>query len=216
MWYTDKNGVSQTGRGPSANGTSTGTEAPQVGDTVSVYYSTTDPAQIVILNIPGGGLAGIAGGLRTTGIVCLAVGAILLLAGIIGLVAGRKKAVAAAPAYPAAPLPPGQGYPGPAGSAGGVPAAAACGLPAAAAGGVSAATAGRVSATAQRSAPALATRPFRHWFSADQQHDHRPEHQEEQQARGGHHRQHDQTEHQCRHLSIRAAQVDASLADLDP
>ena len=109
VWYTDKNGVSQTGRGPSANGTGTGTEAPQVGDTVSVYYSTTDPSQIVILNIPGGGLAGIAGGLRTIGIVCLAVGAILLLAGIIGLVAGRKKAVAAAPAYPAAPLPPGQG-----------------------------------------------------------------------------------------------------------
>ncbi len=105
--YTDKQGVSQTGQGPAASGT----EAPQVGAEVDVYYSTSDPSQIVILNIPGGGLAGIAGGLRTTAIVCLVVGGILLLAGIIGLVAGRKKAVAAAPAYPT-PLPPGQAYPG--------------------------------------------------------------------------------------------------------
>ena len=104
--YTDSQGVSQTGQGPAASGT----EAPQVGDSVDVYYSTTNPSQIVILNIPGGGLAGIAGGLRTTGIVCLAVGGILLLVGIIGLVTGRRKAVGAAPAYPAS-LPPGQTYP---------------------------------------------------------------------------------------------------------
>ena len=111
VWYTDKDGVSQTGRGPSASGTGTGTEAPQVGDTVDVYYSTSDPSQIVILNIPGGGLVGIAGGLRTTAIICLAVGGILLLAGIIGLVAGRKKAVAAAPANQSS-LPTGPPYPG--------------------------------------------------------------------------------------------------------
>jgi hypothetical protein len=105
--YTDRQGVSQTGQGPAASGT----EAPQVGAEVDVYYSTSDPSQVVILNIPGGGLAGIAGGLRTTAIVCLVVGGILLLAGIIGLVAGRRKAVTAAPAYPT-PLPPGQAYPG--------------------------------------------------------------------------------------------------------
>ena len=111
VWYTDKNGVSQTGRGPSANGTGTGTEAPQVGDTVSVYYSTTDPSQIVILNIPGGGLAGIAGGLRTIGIVCLAVGAILLLArdhrpGRRAEEGRRRRAGLSGRA-----LPPGQAYP---------------------------------------------------------------------------------------------------------
>ena len=141
VWYTDKNGVSQTGRGPSANGTGTGTEAPEVGDTVSVYYSTTDPSQIVILNIPGGGLAGIAGGLRTIGIVCLAVGALLLLVGIIGLIAGRKKAVAAVPAYPAAPLPPGQGYPDQPGPSPGYPQQPPAGYP-------QQPTASRVSATA--------------------------------------------------------------------
>ena len=43
----------------------------EVGETVSVFYNTTDPGQIVILNIPGGGIAGIAGTLRTAGIVCL-------------------------------------------------------------------------------------------------------------------------------------------------
>ena len=105
--YTDKQGAPQTGQGPAASGT----EAPQVGEAVDVYYSTSNPSQIVILNIPGGGLAGIAGGLRTTAIVCLVVGGILLLVGIIGLVAGRKKAVPAAPAYPTS-LPPGQAYPG--------------------------------------------------------------------------------------------------------
>jgi hypothetical protein len=105
--YTDKQGASQTGQGPAASGT----EAPQVGAEVDVYYNTSNPSQIVILNIPGGGLAGIAGGLRTTAIICLVAGGILLLAGVIGLVAGRKKAVAVAPAYPAS-LPPGPPYPG--------------------------------------------------------------------------------------------------------
>jgi hypothetical protein len=105
--YTDKQGAPQVGQGPVASGT----EQPQVGDEVSVYYSTSDPSQIVILNIPGGGLVGIAGGLRMAGYVCLAVGGILLLAGIIGLIAGRRKAVPPARAYPAS-LPPGQPYPG--------------------------------------------------------------------------------------------------------
>ena len=105
--YTDKQGAPQTGQGPAASGT----EGPQVGEAVDVYYSTSNPSQIVILNIPGGGLTGIAGVLRTTAIVCLVVGGILLLVGIIGLVAGRKKAVPAAPVYPTS-LPPGQAYPG--------------------------------------------------------------------------------------------------------
>ncbi len=99
--FVDQQGQSQSGRGPIASGT----DAPEVGETVDVFYNTTDPSQILILNIPGGGLAGLVGTLRTVGIVSLIVGALLLLAGLIGLIAGRKKALGAD--APGAPLPPG-------------------------------------------------------------------------------------------------------------
>jgi hypothetical protein len=85
-----------------------------VGDTVSTYYDTSDPSQILVVNVPGlGNLSGVAGALRTSGIICLVVGGVLLLAGILGLVLGKKPAaVAAGPAYPTgspAEAPP--GYP---------------------------------------------------------------------------------------------------------
>ncbi len=107
--YTDKQGQEQTGEGPSTNQS----DPPAVGEKVSVYYLASSPEQIVVLDIPGGGnLAGVGGALRTGGIATLIVGAALLLAGILGLVLGKKKPAIAA-AYPSGP--PGQappGYPG--------------------------------------------------------------------------------------------------------
>ena len=88
--YTDKTGVAQTGSGQVAEGTT----PPEQGDDVQVYYSTLDPSQIIILDFPGGNFAGVAGLLRTVAIICLAVGAVMLIAGIIGLVTGRRRAAA--------------------------------------------------------------------------------------------------------------------------
>jgi hypothetical protein len=107
--YTDKQGKKQTGQGAAS-----GPTPPNVGDTVSTYYNTSDPSQILVVNVPGlGNLSGVAGTLRTSGIICLVVGGVLLLAGILGLVLGKKPAaVAAGPAYPTgspAEAPP--GYP---------------------------------------------------------------------------------------------------------
>ncbi len=107
--YTDKQGQEQTGEGPSTNQS----DPPAVGEKVSVYYLASSPDQIVVLDIPGGGsLVGVGGALRTGGIAALIVGAVLLLAGILGLVLGKKKPAIAA-AYPSGPpdQPP-PGYPG--------------------------------------------------------------------------------------------------------
>ncbi len=95
--FTDQQGQSQTGSGQAAL-----TKPAEVGDTVSIYYSSDDPSIIVATDILGGSLAKVAGTLRTAGIICLILGGLLLLGGIIGLVVGKK----AAPA-----LPPGSGYP---------------------------------------------------------------------------------------------------------
>jgi hypothetical protein len=105
--YTDKNGASQTGTGPVAEGTT----PPGQGDDVQVYYSTLDPGQIIILDFPGGNFAGVAGLLRTVAIVCLVIGAVLLVAGIISLVTGRRRTAALAAGgggQAAVPPPPGQ------------------------------------------------------------------------------------------------------------
>jgi hypothetical protein len=88
--YADKTGVARTGSGQVAEGTT----PPEQGDDVQVYYSTLDPTQIIILDFPGGNFAGVAGLLRTVAIVCLAVGAVILVTGIIGLVTGRRRAAA--------------------------------------------------------------------------------------------------------------------------
>jgi hypothetical protein len=100
--YTDKQGAAQTGTGPVASGT----KAPAVGDEVNVYYNLSDPSQIVILdNAAANNIGGIAKTLRTIGIVCLILGAILLLAGIIGLVRGRKAGAAVTGDQPSVPQP---------------------------------------------------------------------------------------------------------------
>jgi hypothetical protein len=124
--YTDPQGKTQTGQGAVAGG-----QPPQVGDTVSTYYSTNDPSQVVVISVPGlGDLGGIGDTLRTTAIICLIVGSVLLLAGILGLALGKKRPapVTVGPAYPTGPPqqpqagyptqpyppqppPPGQGYP---------------------------------------------------------------------------------------------------------
>jgi hypothetical protein len=123
--YVDKNGLAQTGAGPVAEGTT----PPAQGDDVQVYYSTLDPSQIIILDFPGGNFAGVAGLLRTIAIVCLVIGAVLLVAGIIGLVTGRRRAAAVdagATGYPAvAPLSDQAPGPGPAPQAGPAPTSAA-------------------------------------------------------------------------------------------
>ncbi|HET9562083.1 MAG TPA: DUF3592 domain-containing protein [Propionibacteriaceae bacterium] len=124
--YTDSQGKQQTGQGAFAGG-----QPPQVGDTVSTYYNTSNPSQVVVVNLPGlGDLSAIANALRTAAISCLIVGSVLLLAGILGLALGKKQPAAGPPGpmyptgppqqppagYPAQPYPPqqpppGQGYP---------------------------------------------------------------------------------------------------------
>ena len=95
--YTDKQGKTQTGQGAAS-----GAAPPKVGDKVSTYYSTSDPSQILVVNVPGlANFSGVAATLRISGIICLIAGGVLLLAGILGFVLGKKPAaVAAAPVYP--------------------------------------------------------------------------------------------------------------------
>jgi hypothetical protein len=105
--FTDKQGQPQTGQGGSSN-----TTPPKVGAVVPVYYSTSDPSQILVVDVPGAGsLSKVGSYLQTGGIVCLVIGAVLLLAGIVGLVMG-KKAPPVAAAQAAGPLAQGSGpYP---------------------------------------------------------------------------------------------------------
>jgi hypothetical protein len=108
--YTDEQGRQHTGQGAAS-----GANPPNVGETVPTYYSTSDPSQIVVVNVPGlGNLGAVATTLRIAGIVCLIAGAVLLLAGILGLALGKKSpaAITAGSTYP--PGPPEQppaGYP---------------------------------------------------------------------------------------------------------
>jgi hypothetical protein len=104
--YEDLAGKSRTGSGPALSQPS-----PQVGDTVTVYYSTDDPTQVIIANIPGGDLAKAGAALRLGGIVILIVGGVLLLASILGFIFGKKKTPAVAAAPPATGPPTAQGGP---------------------------------------------------------------------------------------------------------
>ncbi|MCE3275256.1 MAG: hypothetical protein K0R13_1111 [Propionibacteriaceae bacterium] len=91
--YVDPQGKTQTGQGAVAGG-----QPPEVGDTVSIYYSTSDPSQVMVIDVPGiGDLGGIGDILRTVAIICLTVGSVLLLAGILGLALGKKQPVPVAP-----------------------------------------------------------------------------------------------------------------------
>jgi len=123
--YTDKQGAPHTGQGISVM-----TVEPKVGDTVPVFYSTDGSDSVVIGDLGGSTLSGVGSGLRTGGIVCLILGGVLTVAGIVGLVLGKKKPQVAAPArgpgYPVnsqggyPPGPQGQ-QPGPSGFTGGQP-----------------------------------------------------------------------------------------------
>jgi hypothetical protein len=108
--YTDDQGGNQVGQGAFAGG-----RPPQVGDTVSTYYRTSDPRQVVVISLPGpGDLSAIADILRTAAIICLIVGSVVLLAGILGLALGKKQpaAVGRGPTYPTGPQQrPPAGYP---------------------------------------------------------------------------------------------------------
>jgi hypothetical protein len=108
--YKDLTGKSRTGTGPALS-----QPAPKVGDTVTVYYSTDDPTQVIIANIPGGDLAKAGAALRLGGIVILIVGGVLLLASILGFIFGKKKTPAVAAAPPATGPPAGQQGPPPQG-----------------------------------------------------------------------------------------------------
>ena len=104
--YTDEQGKQQTGRGSFAGG-----QPPQAGDSVSTYYSTSDPSQVVVVNLPGlSDLSAIADALRTAAIACLIVGSVLLLASVLALALGRKQpaGVPPGPMYP--PQQPPAGY----------------------------------------------------------------------------------------------------------
>ena len=75
---------------------------------MSLLYFLEDPDRIVIIDLgPVADISGIGNALRIGGISCLVVGAVLLAAGIIGLVIGRKRS---APAGMPPGGPPG-GYP---------------------------------------------------------------------------------------------------------
>jgi Protein of unknown function (DUF3592) len=108
--YTDNQGENQVGQGAFAGG-----RPPQVGDTVSTYYSTSNPSQVVVISLPGpGDLSAVADILRTAAIICLIVGSVVLLAGILGLALGKKQpaAVGPGPTYPTGPpQQPPAGYP---------------------------------------------------------------------------------------------------------
>ncbi len=108
--YHDDQGRKHTGKGDFAGG-----DLPQIGDTVSTYYRTSDPSQIVVVNLPGlGNLGAVVATLRTAGVVCLIGGGVLLLAAILGLAFGKKQPAAAGtgPWYPAGPpQQPPTGYP---------------------------------------------------------------------------------------------------------
>jgi hypothetical protein len=108
--YKDLAGKSRTGTGPTLS-----QPAPKVGDTVTVYYSTDDPTQVIIANIPGGDLAQAGATLRLGGIVILIVGGVLLLASILGFIFGKKKTPAVAAAPPATGPPAAQQGPPPQG-----------------------------------------------------------------------------------------------------
>ena len=108
--YTDLAGKPRTGTGPALS-----QPEPKVGDTVPVYYTTDDPTNVIVANIPGGDLIKAGAALRLAGIVILIVGGVLLLASILGFIFGKKKTPAVAAAPPATGPPTAQQGPPPQG-----------------------------------------------------------------------------------------------------
>ena len=104
--FTAENGKEYT-----ATAVSTLSTPPEVGDTVSIFYKADDPTVAAITDAPVNALSGVAGTLRTGGIISLVIGALLLVAGILGFVLGKKTPRPlppqpyAAAGYPAQPAP---------------------------------------------------------------------------------------------------------------
>jgi hypothetical protein len=99
--FNDQQGVQHTGTGAAA------TSKPKIGDTVTLFYYRDNPETVVIADLGSVGTI-----LRTGGLITGGVGAVLLLAGVLGLLLGRKAPSVAgypAQAYPQ-PYPP-QQYP---------------------------------------------------------------------------------------------------------
>lgn len=94
----------------------------KVGDAVQVYYEKSNPKTAIIADIPGSGqLGGIGASLRIAGIVCMILGALMLVGGILGLTLGKKRpAVAPGATYPGQQYP-AQQFPGPPGPPAGQP-----------------------------------------------------------------------------------------------
>ncbi|GAA3636549.1 DUF3592 domain-containing protein [Microlunatus ginsengisoli] len=103
--FTAEDGTSHT-----ATAVSTLSTPPKVGDTVSIFYKADDPSVAAITDAPVNALSGVAGTLTTAGIVTLVVGGLLLVAGILGFVLG-KKTPKPVPGQPYAAAYPGSGAP---------------------------------------------------------------------------------------------------------
>lgn len=109
--FTDDTGATVTSQGTF---TSTGSEpAPKVGQRVPVYYYPDHPETVVIVSVPQIGAA--SGALWTAAVVVGGLGAVLLVAGILGLALGRRRPLppAVTQPYPLPYGPPGPGYPPP-------------------------------------------------------------------------------------------------------
>src|SRR6478672_947401 len=82
--------TAEDGQDYTATAVSTLSTPPKVGDTVSIFYKADDPTVAAISDAPVNALDGVAGTLRTSGFVALGLGAVLLVAGILGFVLGKK------------------------------------------------------------------------------------------------------------------------------
>jgi Protein of unknown function (DUF3592) len=108
--YTDTQGNTHTAKGDAIND-----KPPEIGATVPIYYTTSDPNHVIVDNLLGvGDLSAIEEILRIAAIICLIVGTVILLAGVLGLALGRKQpaSVGPGPTYrPGPPQQPSAGYP---------------------------------------------------------------------------------------------------------
>jgi hypothetical protein len=103
--FTDQQGTPRTGKGAAASA------KPEIGDTVELYYYKDSPETILIADLDLGSVRSV---LRTGGLITAGIGLALLIAGILGLLLGKKPpAVAPYPAqsYPPQPQYPQQQYP---------------------------------------------------------------------------------------------------------
>jgi Protein of unknown function (DUF3592) len=99
--YTDTQGNTHTGQGEVTSG-----KPLQVGATVSIYYTTSDPGVVVVDVLEEEDPSGTGEILRIAAIIYLTLGSVILLAGTVGLALGKRQP---AQLYPPQ-QPPGQAY----------------------------------------------------------------------------------------------------------